>query len=133
MLMFPLFKHLDWLPIESRLVHITLKMVHKIINNRAPSYFNALFPRLNEQHCYNSSLVDIILCHFKTMYGRKSFKYSGVQVWNKLCASVPVTGSLCLTSRTTFVLSLMNWVYFTIFLSNKKKSIQWFSKPNKNS
>ncbi len=37
--------------------------------------------------------MDIKLCCFKTMYGRRSFKYSGVQMWNKLCASVPVTRS----------------------------------------
>ncbi len=72
-------KCLDWLPIESRLEHIKLKMVYKIINNRALSYLNALFSRVNEQHCYKTrqSLMDITLCHFKTMYGRRSFRYSG--------------------------------------------------------
>ncbi len=72
------FKCLDWLPIESRLEYIKLKMVHKIINNRAPSYFNVLFSRVNEQHCYRTrqSLMELH-CHFKTMYGHRSFRYSG--------------------------------------------------------
>ncbi len=48
------FRCLDWLPIESRLEYIKLKMVHKMINNRAPSYFNVLFSRVNEQHCYRT-------------------------------------------------------------------------------
>ncbi len=80
------FKCLDWLPIESRLEYIKLKMVHKIINNRAPCYFNVLLSRVNEQHCYRSrqSLMDITLCRFKTMYGRRSFRYSGALLWNKL-------------------------------------------------
>ncbi len=34
---------LDWVPIERRLEYIKYKMVHKTINNRAPSYLNALF------------------------------------------------------------------------------------------
>ncbi len=48
------FRCLDWLPIESRLEYIKFKMVHKMINNRAPSYFNVLFSRVNEQHCYRT-------------------------------------------------------------------------------
>ncbi len=41
-----------------------------IINNRAPSYFNALFSRVNEQHCYKTrqSLMDITLCRFKGLF-----------------------------------------------------------------
>ncbi len=28
--------------------------------------------------------MDIILCRFKTKYGRRSFRYSGALLWNKL-------------------------------------------------
>ncbi len=48
------FKCLDWC-IESRLECIKFKMVHEIINNRAPFYLNLLFSRVNEQHCYRTS------------------------------------------------------------------------------
>ncbi len=59
-------------------------MVHKIINNIAPSYFNALLSRVNEQPVINIVLWILQYVILKTMYGRGPFRYSGAQVWNKL-------------------------------------------------
>ncbi len=41
------FQQLGWLPVERRLVLQKLKIVHKIINDRAPVYFNSYFSRVN--------------------------------------------------------------------------------------
>ncbi len=38
-------------------------MVHKIINNRAPSYFNVLFSRVNEQHGYRTRQSTLCMCN----------------------------------------------------------------------
>ncbi len=79
-------------------------MVHTIINKRAPSYFNALFSRVNEQHCYKTrqSLMDITLCHFKTMYGRRSFRYSRALLWNKLPLDIKgISNIVCFSLKLT--------------------------------
>ncbi len=110
------FKCLDWLPIESRLEYIKLKMVHKIIN-RAPSYFNVLFSRVNEQHCYRArqSLMDITLCRFKTIYGRRSFRYSGALLWNKLPLDIKY-----ISGMVSFSLKTKSWL-----LSNVRLFCWW--------
>ncbi len=87
-------------------------MVHKIINNRAPSYFNVLFSRVNEQHCYRTrqSLIDITLCRFKTMYGCRSFRYSGALLRNKL--PLDVKG---ISSMVRFSLNAKSWLLSRLF------------------
>ncbi len=84
-------------------------MVHKIINNRAPSYFNVLFSRVNEQHYYRTrqNLMDITLCRFKTMYGRRSFRYSGARLWNKLPLDIKGISSMvsCSLKAKSWLLS----------------------------
>ncbi len=115
------FKCLDWLPIESRLEYIKLKMVHKMINNRAPSYFNVLFSRVNEQHCYRTrqSLMDITLCRFKTMYGRRSFRYSGALLWNKLPLDIKDISSMVsfsLKTKSWLLSRLLCWWIYIMYI-----------------
>ncbi len=60
-------------------------MVHKMINNRAPSYFNVLFSRVNEQHCYRTrqSLMDITYDVLKLcMVVGLLDTHSGALLWN---------------------------------------------------
>ncbi len=105
-------KCLDLLPIKSRLEYIKFKMVYKIINNRAPSYFNVHFSRVNEQHCYKTrqSLKDITLCRVKTMYGRRSFRYSGALLWNKLPLDIKDISSII-----RFSLKTKSWLLSRLF------------------
>ncbi len=103
------FKCLDGYLSKSRLEYIKLKMVHKIINNRAPSYFNVLFSRVNEQHCYRTrqSLMDIKLCRFKS---RRSFRYSGALLWNKLPLDIKD-----ISSMVSFSFKTKSWLLSRLF------------------
>ncbi len=76
------------------------------------SYFNVLFSRVNEQHCYRTrqSLMDITLCRFKTMYGRRSFRYSGALLWNKLPLDIKD-----ISSMVSFSLKTKSWLLSRLF------------------
>ncbi len=44
------FQQFGWLPIERRLVLQKVRLVQKIINDRAPVYFNSYFSQVNVRH-----------------------------------------------------------------------------------
>ncbi len=79
------FQQLGWLPIERRLSQ-KVRLVHKIINNRAPVYFNSYFSRFNVRHGHftRESIMDINLCRYRTLNGQRPFKYSSAKEWNML-------------------------------------------------
>ncbi len=99
-------------------------MVHKMINNRAPSYFNVLFSRVNVQHCYRTrqSLMDITLCRFKTMYGRRSIdgptcdrSIYGDPRWIRVIQDGAEDGSRVASSGKTLQFFSMFYLFFCCF------------------
>ncbi len=94
------FQQLGWLPFERRLLQ-KVRLVHKIINNRAPVYFNSNFSRFNVRHGHftKESIMDINLCRCRTLNGQRPFKYSSAKEWNMLPLDIKV-----LTSREGFII-----------------------------
>ncbi len=54
--------------------------------------------------------MDITLCRFKTMYGRRSFRYSGALLWNKLRLDIKD-----ISSMVSFSLKTKSWLLSRLF------------------
>ncbi len=62
------FQQLCCLPIEIKLVLQKVRLVYKVINDRALVYFNSDFSRVNVRQ----SIIDINLCRYRTLNGQMS-------------------------------------------------------------
>ena len=89
----PQFIQLQWLPVEERARQLQLTMVHKILNNKAPRYFNNYFRRVNHGHNTRGSLGNVSLYKHKGKSGELTFLYRGAVDWNTLPLPIKETQS----------------------------------------
>ncbi len=54
--------------------------------------------------------MDITLCRFKTMFGRRSFRYSGAHLRNKLLLDIKY-----ISSMVSFSLKTKSWLLSRLF------------------
>ncbi len=61
-------------------------MVHRILNNRAPSHLTNYFTKLEDVHTYNTraKATNLKLYKFKAMMSEVSFKYTAAIERNEL-------------------------------------------------
>ena len=96
------FKVLNWLPVSKRVDQITLCHVHKIKSDTAPKYLKEHFVPLNQVHdrctrsrvsalstsdsCVSYSFSDTGRFSLPKVgsFGRKSFAFNGISLWNGL-------------------------------------------------
>ena len=77
---------LDWLPLCSRRGYHKLKLVYKCINSMAPQYLSKFFQnRQRHIHSYSTRNNDLIrIPVFKQNFGKRTFRVSGVNLFNGL-------------------------------------------------
>ena len=102
---------LHWLPIKFRIDYKIALLVFKSLHNIAPSYLTEMFEQAEHSKflCRNRSASngDLIQPRWNTVsYGLRDFRYSSVNVWNKL----PVTLRKC-SSSTTFIKDLKTYLF----------------------
>ena len=103
----PLFDELDWLNVYERIEYNKGVMLYKSLNGLCPSYMSDLFSYQNTD-VYNlrsSSNLDLHLPRPIHENFKRSFQYSGVQIWNKLPSSLR-----CSNSLTSFKSSLSAFI-----------------------
>ena len=87
----------------------TLKFVMLRQNNLLPSSFNNFFEPLCEKHPYHTRQVShknlYMTCRNTDQYGKRSIKYTGPNLWNKLSTQI----KLC-KSVTSFMNSLRRYM-----------------------
>ena len=81
-----LLKKLGWLNVQQLIDFNTAVMVHKSINNTAPSYLSECFTKPSAIHSHNTRSANraIFPTHTNTKFGQKSFTQYGSSIWNKL-------------------------------------------------
>jgi len=75
---------LNWLPVNSRVDHLTLCHVLKMKNGLSPQYMREHFILQDGVHIYNTRLNSkgaFVIPKVKT-HGHKSFCYNGCSLWN---------------------------------------------------
>ena len=95
------FKSLNWLPVSKRVDQLTLCHVHKIKSDMSPNYLKEKFVPLNNVHDrFSRSRVSVVAKTDSNSYdfcdtgrfslpkvgsfGRKSFAFNGIVLWNSL-------------------------------------------------
>ena len=80
------FNSLGWLRVKQRVSFLKMCMVHRIIQNKAPRYFNKYFLKVCDVHKYSTrgSATDFIPCKVNTSIGKASFLFSAAMTWNSL-------------------------------------------------
>ena len=92
-----MFKQLDWLPLNERIKYIQAGIMWKIMNNQAPNYLSTKFTQINMMHDRNTrqsqrQLIYLPKCNNE--YGKRTFSYSGGNIWNSLPDFVKQSGSI---------------------------------------
>ena len=80
------FKLLNWLPVHSRVEHLTLCHVFKIRNNLSPLYMSDHFISQDTVHSYGTRLNSkgaFVIPRVKS-FGSRSFCFNGCKFWNSL-------------------------------------------------
>ena len=81
-----MFSALKWLSFPERIKYQKAILMYKCLNGLLPDYISL---QENENHLVNYNLrfsenKDLFLQRPKTNFYKKSFKYSGVKLWNDL-------------------------------------------------
>ena len=79
-----LLKKLGWLNVQQLIDFNTAMMVHKSINNTAPSYLSECFTKPSAIHSHNTRSANraIFPAHTNTKFGQKGFTQYGSSIWN---------------------------------------------------
>ena len=91
-----LFKKLKWLPVESRIAQNKLVLVYKALHNMCPQYLNDML-QYQTNNVYNMRSTEqrkLPIPKVKYEIFRKSFSYSGPQLWNLLPSRIQHAKSL---------------------------------------
>ena len=93
------FSIIGWLPVAQRVNQIVLSHVHKISNDKAPSYLGDHFKEVSAIHNYSTRFrmkahsdgSEIEMLNSKRFsipevkgFGKKTFAYNGCILWNSL-------------------------------------------------
>ena len=93
-----LFITLDWLPFDKKIMYHKCVLVYKAINNQTPSYIsNMLTPvnTINNNHTLRSATNhNLLLPKPRLNTLKRTFTYSGPEVWNKLPVDIKTASSL---------------------------------------
>ena len=83
-------QHLDWKTLSEYRTDHKLIMIHKILNNTAPSYLRDHFKisQLNNSYLLRSRKMMLVLPKPQTGFLKKSFVYDGPKIWNDLPENV---------------------------------------------
>ena len=83
-------QHLDWKTLSEYRTDHKLIMIHKILNNMAPSYLRDHFKisQLNNSYLLRSRKMMLVLPKPQTGFLKKSFVYDGPKIWNDLPENV---------------------------------------------
>ena len=78
-----LLKNLGWLNVQQRIELDTASMVHKAINNVAPSYLSELFHKTKTVHNHDTSgsTHGLLPKHSNLKFGQRRFASYGCKVW----------------------------------------------------
>ena len=93
-----LFKRLGWIPISDIIEQRKLCIMHNIIHETFPDYFNHYIRYVKNRHRYTtraSTNMDLTTPFFSTVIGKRSFLASGTRLWNNLDSASRGLTSLC--------------------------------------
>lgn len=78
------FKKVKYLNVEKRMEYLTLSVMHRVFNDKAPSYL-CNFQKVTDVHSYHTrnSEMCYVIPQVKTQ-GKLSFSYNGAKLWNSL-------------------------------------------------
>ena len=82
-----MLKTLRFMDVRDRISYLTRCMMYKIVNGKAPEYFNDLFKYVNTFHSVcarQSKASDLYIPKCKTNNGKSDFHYKGCVIWNVL-------------------------------------------------
>ena len=81
-----LLEKLRWFNVQQLIDFNTAVMVHKSINNTAPSYLSECFTKPTAIHSHNTQFANVAIfpTHTNTKFGQKSFTQYGSSISNKL-------------------------------------------------
>ena len=82
-----LFMKLGWIPIDERIKYFKCVMIYKAAHGLSPDYISNMFNPIHFIHSHNtraSVRQELYVPNFKSESGRKTFIYSGAQLWNSL-------------------------------------------------
>ena len=82
-----LFRRLGWIPISDIIEQRKLCIMHNIIHEKCPDYFNHYIRYVKKRHRYTTQVLtnmDLSTPFFSTMTGKCSFLASGSRLWNNL-------------------------------------------------
>ena len=84
------FKKVNFLKVEQRVGWIKLAMVHKIVHKSAPPYLEVLLNPVRAVHSHNTrgSQSNFIPLKCKTNFGKNTFSYTAICLWNELPTSL---------------------------------------------
>ena len=86
-----LFKRLGWIPISDIIEQRKLCIMHNIIHEKCPDYFNHYIRCVKNRRHYKtraSTNMDLSTPFFSTMTGKRSFLASGTRIWNSQDSSI---------------------------------------------
>ena len=87
----PLFKELGWLTFHNRIKYHIGVLMHKCMNNNAPSYLCEMFKSCSDSTVYSlrsTKTNRLFIQRPNTNFMKKSFQYSGTLLWNELPLSL---------------------------------------------
>ena len=86
---------LHWLPIDQRIKFKVALLVHKALNDLAPSYISDLLTPYTPSRCLRSSNQYLLSEHkSKLRYGDRAFQISAPKLWNSLPLDIRTEKSL---------------------------------------
>ena len=80
-----LLKRLHWLPVKYRIEYKALLLVHKCLNNRAPSYLTSMLEVYTPARPLRSASGNkLVIGRTSTSYGDRAFPVGAARLWNLL-------------------------------------------------
>ena len=89
-----MFKKLEWLTIYNRIHYFRAVMMNKCMNCLAPEYLTEFFKKysfVNNYTLISTNLDNLHVQRPNTNFGKRTFQYSGIILWN----SLPLTLKEC--------------------------------------
>ena len=82
----PLFKELNWLPLQSRITYLVALLVFKIHNDLAPNYLNTilLFTSNNRYELRSESRWHLVQPKKKLYYSNLTLQSLSAPIWNNI-------------------------------------------------
>ena len=82
-------KDLHWLGIKKRVIFKIALLAYKSVNGLAPYYLQSMF-----QYAHHGHAMKLIVPHYNSSYGRRSFSYIGPKIFNNLPTNITSSDSV---------------------------------------